>query len=406
GDLATLALAGEKPPPDFPPAAWQRPWPWRLHALLTGVIALDEADQAAQPEREARLQARLVEPVQKATSDLLAEIHHFLADQPGEGVVRLPSLLQSLLAELGSLSDTAAMQQEIRAEQDEALAEERATWLQQLESLLVGWPRDFLAFVKPPGFGQLPFLLRFWRWPALLWRYGRLQAAGRQLAIILARQAARRQQTAVTQALLTAYQQLQEAVKPWYDRATAAANSLAQWAAALAESNPDAPPSLYQQLVGPPRQEAMLANQALAAEERPLVGLDSGLRQALLQIAQERLAGLNRLTAADVLLALYPSPAELVQWWEAQWSAATPLWHTDEAQLSEVTRAQPTTLTIVCGANLTPLAERLSESEVEGHCAFGSATHLTAATDIRWLESDDRQRIIILRLRAGLGVMG
>jgi hypothetical protein len=147
--------------------------------------------------------------------------------------------------------------------------------------------------------------------------------------------------------------------------------------------------------------EAEAAAEAVGGLGRQLWALDDALLEPLRQFGAERLAGVRQQTAVDALYAIFKDAAELRQWWHELWETATPLWRYDEAQLPETARAYSVELAGVCGAGVPMLSETSDATLSPESAAMTEVAH-PASLRTRWMESNDRKRITLLRLRSGL----
>jgi hypothetical protein len=139
-------------------------------------------------------------------------------------------------------------------------------------------------------------------------------------------------------------------------------------------------------------QEAVEAAQQIGRLGQQIQALDDEqLAERLQEIARERVDDIASYTTGDVLSLLYPHPTERARWWRNRLEKAIPLWPYDSAQLPEAVRARQTSYVLVCGAGAPTLQETLSLTK------SGRERPV-----YRWLASTERQRLTIVRWRAGL----
>ncbi|MCI0728544.1 MAG: hypothetical protein L0332_17740 [Chloroflexi bacterium] len=367
-------------------SVWQAPWPWELPALFSSLLTADVGDAEIQAQREEWADFRLGEALCSAYEEMKDALQRLLNEKPVGGLAQAQAWTEALAQEFDRLRDT-LMERAAERERGKAiLAGQQAELEKRLQPLLAAWPASPVAWLGP--------VFRPWRWPRLAWRYVQLRGLGRQLVRLCQQQAARRRQQAMAKALIHATDELEKLARRCYSQVEEIGEMLgylkkviSAWTLEVG-AEPGGQPliaRLYGQLVADPQIEAEAAAAAIGGLGQQLIALDDAILAPLQQVAMEQLAGLDGLLAVDILHLLYPTPGELAAWWRACWEQAAPLWRHDPARLPERARAQEAAFTAVSGAAVNRLAPLLPETA-------------------RSLESGDRERIVVLRLRGGLTV--
>jgi hypothetical protein len=324
-----------------------------------------------------------------------------LNDNPIAGIARVCAWLEAVMGEFDRLIEQTLDEQETLNESISVLATERGPVEARLKEGLASWP---------PAKWQnwTATALRPWHWPGLVWRYGQMQQTGLQLCLILRQQAALKRQIILNKTSRQAMSELRQITRRVSGQVEEVGEMLqylaGEWAGRLNQTGMDeagelaiscqrpgislpVPHALYPQLIPNDAAEAVAAATALGGLGQQVTDLDDIISAGLRRLGEQRLAGVWQLTVVDALMAWAGDHKQLQVRWQEAWEEACPLWRVDEARLAESVREQNGRGTAVCGADAHLLADLLPETD----------------GDVTWLESGDRKRLWLVRVRAGLG---
>lgn len=398
--LAAYAIApAEHTLPTFRATEWTMPRPWHIRWLLAEMQLEESADEAQQREHVLQAGLRMDEPLQRAAGLLHSQAQTLLDKQPETGVSRTCAWLLEAATACGHMVEQLLNQQEAQQVSGSLLATERGALQAQMKAWLESWPEDTWN-------SWLWELLRLWRWPFLIRRYWQLRQAGRRLSQIYERQAARRRQEAIQTAIRQAICELEGIAWRVHSQVEEVGDMLQALAQMLTQDTPCLPYlqleteavtagsgrlpvlwPLYPRLVPDPAQEAVTAAAAVGGLGQQVQQLDDeALLAALNRFSTERFKAVNTLNTTHALLATLPKERSLLASWQDGWDAASPLWRYDETRLPENARAGHQHHTFVCGGGAISMADLLG----------------VAAENVTWIESSDRERLFVVRVRTGL----
>lgn len=384
GSLAEAA--GKLVTPVFTPT-WVYPQPWQIKTPFEKLQRLSTTIDAGHAGAVAVVNQAFLPYLEEVEQALRLQCRRLLDETPVAGIARGQLFLQAIARVTAEFSERFVERQEEQQQQVAALASAQQHLTQNLETLLAQWPETGWR-------SWFQHLVRPWRWLELAQCYWQLQILGQEMTRLVERQAWLEQQRVITAAGEEAYRQLQESVAHLAGLVEEVGDMLAHARRLLDEEDDGEPaPSylepVYHLLLDAPAIEATRAAAAIGGLGRHITALDDDILPSLLEAGRARLQHVAGLSATDVVATLYPSAPEIAQWWQQLWQEAAPLWRYDEAGLPERQRAQPLELTLVCGANLALLEQRLA---------------LPEGPRRRWLETPDRHRLIVIRLRGGIPV--
>lgn len=378
--FATFALRErEAILPQLPEAEWRMPWPWQIPALFEKSRFENSIDEEATRAYAKQAQLRLFDPLQQAVNCLHDDVYQQLNAQPVGGIAQALAWLQAVSDRCEAyLPHIFAWETDLN-EVAEALSVARGELEASLQTQLTGYP------ATPQGWLRL--LGRPWRWPGQWLRYWRLQKAGQQLCHLYTQQAALRRQRIEQQTASHGVIELMQTVRRLGSQVAEIGDMLraklrSEMSPPAAETATDSfplttvstPSSLYTQLLPDMAAEATIAAAAIGGLGSHIRRLDESLFGQLAELAVNRLAALNQLTPADLLLLPAPgqSPTAGASLPDG-WAAACPLWPVDLATLDETTRQHQTTLAVLCGAHTLPLSD-----------PFGELTHAVFTLTTGW----------------------
>jgi hypothetical protein len=365
---------------------WSPPQPWQLRDELRRLAALSEL--LAQPQAGTlQMLADAMEPFwEEQLAAARGEACRLLAQSPVGGPARLAAWLDGLQAETAELADRAAARHEREDAPAFELAATHAALEETIAKLLESWPASTTG-------AWLGAAMRPWRWPELIWTYGQLHQAGRELSELVARRAELERQQATTAAMVAGYGRWQAALRELESQAEELADLLADGREALVnEASATAAvtdeaveavlEALYGRLVEGEMLEAEQAAEAVGGLERLFLRPEGGLAGALMAAGRERMAAVLGMTAVDALQLQLTTPEEVAAWWQQLWDAAAPLWHCDEARRPEAWQVEPVERAAVLadGAWLREMVQ------------------LPELAEVRWLEAEAAKRIVVVRL--------
>ncbi|MBP6470783.1 MAG: hypothetical protein KA773_10105 [Chloroflexi bacterium] len=394
GLWARLSADIDQACPAYAHLARTYPWPWQMHAHVQALKQAYEADVATiagQKQAAALCQAEILP---QASETLRRELAAMMDTRPIGGSATAVAWLWALARTWDDLYEQLLDEAATYDGLDADLAEERGEVEAQLRERLESWPG-----------GAWRFWARVWRWPALGWRYWQLRQLGLRLAALLGQQSVRQRQRAGQTAVGQTLAELGHLARQWHRQAGEIGEMLASWQGAIGGDDAATvdslsgicrelalPVSLYARLVSDLPQEAALAAEAVSGLGRQIERLDAGLLADLRQVAAARLAGVWQITAVHVLAAAHETPAQWGLWRRAAWEAASPLWRYDEGCLPETSRRPRDAWTCFIGAGVSELPALWAQGD-------GATAEFAQAS---WLESGDRRRLFLLRLRRGL----
>jgi len=366
------------------------PWPWQMRAHAQALKEAYEADIAAIVGQKQVAALRQAEILRQASETLRRELAVMLDAQPIGGSATAVAWLWALarawddLYEL--LLDEAATYDGVDAD----LAGERGEVEAQLREQLETWPS-----------AAWRYWVAVWRWPALGWRYWQLRQLGLRLAALLGQQLVRQRQKAGQTAVGQTLAELGRLARQWHRQAGEIGEMLASWQGIVGGDEVAAvdslagvcqemalPTSLYARLVPDLPQEAALAAAAVRGLGRQIEQIDAGLLVDLRRLAAARLDGVWQITAVDVLAAAHETAEEWELWRRTAWETAAPLWRYDEGCVPETSRHPRDVWTCFIGAGVSELPAVWAQEK--------------GMIQVSWLESGDRRRLFLLRLRRGL----
>ena len=354
--------------PLFPLAEWQMPWPWEIPALFEKSRFENSLDEEATKAYAQQAQLRLLEPLQRAREVLHESAYQRLNKQPVAGIAQTLAWINAVVTTCEQLLQTVFDWDNDLNETAESLAVTRGELEGVMQEALARYPN------KPHSW--LPLLGRPWRWPRLFFTYWRLQKRGQHLCQIFEQQAALRRERIQQQ---TAYQGMIELIQTarhlgsqveeigemlhYLKRSLASEEdeSAAINSPTIALTLLTAPNSLYERLVADAAAEATVAAAAVGGLGSQIRHLDDAILAPLQKFACSRLAGLNQVTTAEIVLAQQAGDEAAVrQILQRGWEAACPLWLVDAASLDETSRLHQEKLTILCGRDTQLPADYLS----------------------------------------------
>jgi hypothetical protein len=406
--LAGRLLTETPGAPAYGRLARHYPWPWRLPAYAQALKREYEADTVVVADYRQQAGQQVTAVLEETTARLADFVTELLAGQPVGGSALASEWLWSLATICDGLYEQMLDEAATYDGIDANLAEERGEVEAHLRTRLETWP-------GPSWRRWLALALRPWRWPKLIWRYWQVRQLGVRLAALLAQQSARQRQkgrqTVVSQTLA----EIGRLARQWHGYADEWGEMLGNWqrwviGQAATDPGPEnptvtgleaggpltvlpLPKALYGQMIADGREEAALAAATVGGLGAQVRQLDERLLNELRRLATTRLEALREVTAVDVLAALHETPLAWEQWWQTARQMATPLWRYDESCLPETARRASDVWSCFVGAGASCLPDALTQA---GIAAVGELEQA------QWLESADRRRLIILRLRRGL----
>ncbi|MBK8989886.1 MAG: hypothetical protein IPM39_28125 [Chloroflexi bacterium] len=393
--------------PSYARLARHYPWPWQMRQHLQSLKQSYEAD-AARLQEQKQANNQIVGEIIRATGrEFVDSLTTSLDGEPVGGMVAAVVWLSALAALCDDLYEQMLDDAAAYDGLDTDLAEERGEVEAGMRACLESWPGGYWRHWLGVG-------LRVWRWPTLAWRYWRLRQTGLRLAGLLAQQSVRQRQRLAQTAVNQTLAELARLARQWQGQVAELGDMLASWQRSEADESltegsptaPDAPiytdiplnrlrfpEALYLHLFPDGRQEATWAAERLGGLGRQIGRLDETLFVGLHRLAEGRMAGVWQATAVTVLSAHLTTSADWTAWWQSAWQAATPLWRYDESRLPETARRPHDTCSWFIGAGASRLPEHLT---AEGAVAAAELEQTS------WLDSADRERLILFRLRRGL----
>lgn len=353
--------------PLLPTAEWHVPWPWEIPLLYEKSRFENSIDEEAVRAYAKQAQLRLFDPLQRAREGLHASASQHLNNYPVAGIAHT-------LAWIGLLIAACERQLQSVFDWDSDLNETGET-LAVARGQLEGIMKEDLARYPGQLSGWLPLLARPWRWPRLLFTYWRLQTKGQQLCQIFEQQAALRRERIRQQTAYHGTIELMQTARHLGDQVeeigqmlhylrrslTAEADESAEAESVIPLTHLPVPDDLYAGLVTDAAMEAQAAAAAVGGLGAQIRHLDDAIRKPLLAYARSRLAGLNQVAVAKVMLGLGARDnAAIGSLLQRGWEAASPLWPVDAASLDEMSRLQQERLTVLCGSDTQLLVEPLS----------------------------------------------
>ncbi len=382
----------ERQLPGFEPSVWSGLWPWQIRPQFVNVCFKAETDFEACHQWEEFADLRMEEPLKNSLHSLTDHAETLLDEQPVGGVCRVMAWLGYVIELCDRQVEQMLDREESQAETAVMLTAEQKRLEARLNARLKKWPPDSWRAWLVAGW-------RFWRWPRLAWQQWQMQQDGQQLSQILSRQAAQRRRQIVETAVRQAWAELggnvshlQDKVEEVGDMLKCVADAERLEGAFHAERGTSElaalsiPDVLYERLIPDEAQEAIFAAAAIGGLGQQINMLDDAVLASLRQVAAERLAGVWGLTAVNALTATNSSSDSLQETWSQQWETARPLWRLEEARLDEINRMQTDHHAFVCGAGVQGLTPLLPDLKA----------------DISWMPSNDRQRLLLIRVRSGL----
>ncbi|KAA3655763.1 MAG: hypothetical protein DWQ04_33020 [Chloroflexi bacterium] len=378
--------------PDFALDSWHAPAPWQIQALLHNIAFEDEKDIETFQQLAEALSLQVGEWVETAANILKAQVQTCLDEQPIGGLNTAFAWIVAWLHAFDQYGSTLYTLQTQLEKRMVALAEKRAVCEAAMQKHLLQWPAP-----KPLTWGTIG--LRPWQWPKLFWQYRQIRQSGRQLTQLLAHQAKLRRQQLLTTGSRQGIASLQKAARHLLDQVEEIKEMLIH--CNKQNSNGRTPPEeisldivipfqLYEQFIPDEDHEAHLAAASVGGLGRQITALDDDILNTLQQVAADRLADLDQITAAEALTAVSQIPEAWSQWLEAIWADATPLWRFDETCLDEEMRSRQQTIAWVCASGVKKIADHLAPF-IEGK-------------QILWLDTAEPETIFLLRIRTNLTV--
>lgn len=397
GFAAFALMPAEQVLPDFLTAEWAAPWPWQIRHLFAAMKLNEAADETLQADRLQQAELRMDEPLQRGRRLLRTHAQLLLDEHPTAGIAWTCAWLEEAATICQHLYEQLLDQQEAQNVSGDILATERGKLNARLQVWLETWP-------APTWHAWLRVALRPWQWPVHVWRYWQLHQAGLRMSQLMTQQAARRRQEATQRATRQAISELERLIWHLHGQVGEIGDMLHTLAEDVEDELPlpiiyttqlndeeictnrlPTPWLLYKRLVADPASEAAAAAAAIGGLGRQLQELDDALLPPLTRLGMKRLAGSAELTTIDALLANL-GETSLLDIWRSGWETAAPLWRYDETRLTETARVYHGQQTFVCGAGATMLADLLGDF----------------AHEATWLQSPDRERLFVARVRVGL----
>ncbi|MCP4415543.1 MAG: hypothetical protein GY805_02905 [Chloroflexi bacterium] len=400
------------PKPVF--ASWHIPLPWHLRALVTETLSQADSDIEACEQWRKVSCLQLNESVQQATAVLRQHIEFMLDQQPVAGISRIDLWLEKVMEVCEQQIEQLLDQAERQAETENMLTTHQDALQKRLDDWLSSWPttgwRDWLN----KG-------LRPWRWPQLGWIYWCIQQTGQQLNHLLTQQSAQRRQHIVNATCCHTWEELQKNTrhlqslaeeigdmlhhfaaeftpktaipmngnKPQCRQATASPLSIENQQSSI--ENLPIPNTIYQQFIQNEEAEAITTATTLGGLGQHMQALDDTLFFKLPRLASERSAQVWQVTVVDALIATTNGQEQAAQWWQQGMDAACPLWRPDETRLQETERMQSGQFTFLCGAKATLPPKSLLDEFL-----------LDRSEPVHWVSTNDKERLLLLRIRTGL----
>lgn len=366
--LAAYALhEREATLPSLPVAEWQMPWPWDIPALFEKSRFENSLDEEAAKAYAKQAQLRLMDPLQRARELLHEGAHQRLNKQPVAGIAQTLAWIKAIVTACEQLLQNVFDWDNDLNETAESLAVTRG----ELESTM----QENLANYPGRPHSWLPLLGRPWRWPRLVFTYWHLQKGGQQLCQIFEQQAALRreriQQQAAYQGMIELIQtarhlgsqveEIGEMLHYLKRSLTAEEDEPAETTGLdILLTNLAVPDNLYTRLVTDAAAEATVAAAAAGGLGSQIRHLDDAILIPLRKFARSRLAALNQVTTAEIMLAQTDGDdAAVSSLLQRGWDAACPLWPVDAASLDETGRLHQEKLTVLCGSDTQRLVDHL-----------------------------------------------